>query len=137
MGQHAPVIQQALTTIPSTTMSQCHESSMMLSSAFTNGKVWDSLSMLASDYQLALKTDPYPTKMATGVVLAITGDALAQSRETAPYDAKRATAFAAFDASYRAVQQFTYPPIIAHFSGQYILAFLATLGLTSVPSQVA
>lgn len=61
------------------------------------------------------------------------GDAIAQKREDDPYDAKRAAAFAAFDGCYRAVQQLTYPPIIAEFQGQHIIAFLGSLGYTSLP----
>merc|ERR1712194_109726 len=37
------------------------------------------------------------------------------------------------DASYRAVQQLTYPPLIAEFQGQHILGFLADLGYGSSP----
>ena len=81
-------------------------------------------------YNQALVTDPYPTKMVTGVVLAIMGDAIAQRRERpAQYNVKRAVSFAAFDGCYRAVQQLTYPPIIATCQGQYIGWLLGLLNI--------
>ena len=83
-------------------------------------------------YNQALVTDPYPTKMATGVVLAIMGDAIAQSQDPEKYNIERAASFAAFDACYRAVQQVTYPPLIAACQGQYIAGLLGTVGLQSV-----
>lgn len=71
-------------------------------------------------YSQALVNDPYPTKIATGVILAIVGDAIAQKREPTRYNAKRAVSFAVFDGCYRAVQELMYPPIIAACQGQYI-----------------
>lgn len=68
------------------------------------------------------------------MILALIGDAIAQKREDDPYDVKRAVAFVTFDGCYRAVQQLTYPPIIAQFQGQHILGFFGRLGYESLPT---
>lgn len=83
-----------------------------------------------STYAQALKTEPMRTKVVTGVCLAVVGDAIAQTRDPKPYDTKRAYSFAAFDGFYRAVQQITYPPLIAFFQGQFLVGLMGTLGLT-------
>jgi hypothetical protein len=87
-----------------------------------------------SYYTHALATHPLVTKMATGAVLAVVGDAIAQRcmsiGDSRPlgYDVKRATAFCLFDVSYRAVQHYLYPPLIQHFQGQYVMATMAAIG---------
>lgn len=136
---HLPLLQDALSSIHVHTdvmWSSPSLESTIVTSALKDGnsEIVHRMSLLASDYQRALKTNPYETKMATGVVLAIIGDAMAQLREPAPYDVKRATAFAAFDGFYRAVQQLTYPPLIAQCQGQHILSLLGTLGMQSASS---
>lgn len=81
-------------------------------------------------YKQALITDPLATKMTTGALLAILGDAIAQQcvgDECPIYDSKRAISFAAFDASYRAVQHAIYPPMISFFQGQYLSSVLSTI----------
>jgi protein Mpv17 len=136
-AHHVPVLQDALSTVPANAMlvDQSAECSIITSALVNESpEIMDAVSMAWSDYQVALKTQPYPTKMATGVVLAFVGDAIAQLREPASYDKKRAVAFATFDAVYRAVQQFTYPPLIAKLKGQFILALLGSLGLQSIAS---
>ena len=85
-----------------------------------------------TSYNQALSTNPYPTKIATGVVLAILGDAIAQIREPKGYDVTRAVSFAAFDGCWRAVQQVTYPPLVKLCQGQIVLGMLNTVGLESV-----
>lgn len=135
LPHHAPLLQDALSTVPSNPMwiSNSPESTIFISAMVKeSAKVLDVASMAWGDYKVALKTHPYQTKIWTGVILAFVGDAIAQLREPAPYDKKRAAAFACFDAIYRAVQQFTYPPLIAHFQGQYLIALLANIGVQSV-----
>ena len=76
-------------------------------------------------YQHALQTDALKTQVETGVVLAVVGDAIAQKTQTKePYNANRAASFATFDACYRAVQHFIYPPMIAACNGAFLAQFL-------------
>lgn len=74
-----------------------------------------------SGYRELLKTNPLPTKMATGATLAVCGDAIAQAKaaDDAEYDKRRAASFAAFDMCYRALQHFAFPVIVATCQGQY------------------
>ena len=74
---------------------------------------------IAHAYQQQLAEHPLVTKMMTGSVLAVCGDALAQSKEDNPeYDTKRAAGFAIFDSLYRALQHFSFPIIVAYCHGQ-------------------
>lgn len=82
-------------------------------------------------YRQHLRSDPLTTKVLTGVTLAVLGDALAQSREPAKYDITRAASFATFDGCYRAVQQYTYPPLIKLCTGKFLTSILASLGIAS------
>lgn len=91
-------------------------------------------------YKQALVTDPLPTKMTTGALLALVGDGIAQrcvgeADECSIYDSKRAIAFATFDACYRAVQHAVYPPMVAFFQGQYLnaafVSVMAALGMAT------
>jgi hypothetical protein len=77
-------------------------------------------------YTKLLTSHPLPTKMMTGATLAVCGDAIAQSKDDNEYDKRRAGSFAAFDMSYRAVQHFSFPIIVAACHGQYLgaLSFL-------------
>ena len=84
----------------------------------------------------ALTTNPLPTKMATGAVLAVTGDAIAQAHEPHAYDKQRAASFAAFDMCYRALQHAAFPIIVSHCHGQYLNALLHPAGV-SIPSDLA
>lgn len=93
-------------------------------------------SSLLVKYRESLALHPLQTKMVTGGILAVTGDAIAQSRqiidskedEKKTYDVRRAFSFAVFDMCYRALQQFSFPTIAQNCQGQ-------TLGkaLSSVP----
>lgn len=83
-------------------------------------------------YRQQLRNDPLKTKVLTGIFLAVIGDALAQSREPAKYNVKRALSFATFDGCYRAVQQFTYPPMMQLCSGKFLTSVLSSLGVASV-----
>jgi hypothetical protein len=74
---------------------------------------------IAHVYQHQLAEHPLVTKMMTGSVLAVCGDALAQSKEDNPeYDTRRAAGFAVFDSLYRALQHVSFPIIVAHCHGQ-------------------
>jgi hypothetical protein len=76
---------------------------------------------LLAPYKQLLMSHPLPTKMITGATLAVCGDAIAQSRDpSAEYDTRRASSFAVFDMSYRAVQHFAFPIIVAACHGQYL-----------------
>ena len=80
---------------------------------------------LLTSYQYALKTDPLRTQVATGAALAVAGDAIAQRASgSKKYDSKRAVSFASFDACWRAVQHFSYPPMIALCQGNVLGALL-------------
>jgi protein Mpv17 len=85
-----------------------------------------SIQPLIDGYQHALQTDALRTQMATGVALAVAGDAIAQQRGRSaggakePYDLKRAASFASFDGVYRAAQHWIYPPMIALCSGSVL-----------------
>ena len=65
-----------------------------------------------ASYAKELVVHPLSTKVATACVLAVAGDALAQSRNGEPYDVRRASSFVVFDALYRgAFQHVTFPII--------------------------
>lgn len=95
------------------------------------------LEIAGTIYRQELRNDPLKTKVVTGICLAVVGDAIAQARDPADYNVKRAVSFAAFDGCYRAVQQFTYPPMMQLCSGKVSGAALAALGIaTTSPEQV-
>ena len=74
-----------------------------------------------SGYKQLLKTHPLPTKMITGATLAVCGDAIAQTKDTAvDYDTRRAASFAVFDMAYRALQHFSFPIIVTYCHGQIL-----------------
>lgn len=94
-------------------------------------------STLFTRYRAALQSDPLVTKMATGMVLAVMGDGIAQSRKRnmdETYNVKRAGAFAAFDACWRAVQQWSYPPIYQICNGKFTVDLLSSLSTLSTSS---
>lgn len=92
----------------------------------------NALEIVSSLYRQELQKDPLKTKVITGIFLAVVGDALAQSRQPEPYNVDRAASFAIFDGCYRAVQQFTYPPMMKLCSGKFITSLLAAAGAASV-----
>ena len=115
-GFDLPVHHDVLPTMP-------HAASVWIASAATAGpaSILGSLNPV-SLYMNALTAHPLPTKVATGAVLAVAGDAIAQAHEPQPheYDRRRASSFAVFDMAYRALQHATYPSIVNFCHGQYI-----------------
>jgi len=78
-------------------------------------------------YMTNLNTFPIQTKIATAATLAMTGDLIAQSAETGPYDTKRGLSFGLFDAIYRGgFQHYLFPVINGAFSGALLLKLLPT-----------
>ena len=83
--------------------------------------------VVADMYNQALYTNPLETKLATGGILAIAGDAIAQSREVGGYDTKRASAFVTFDVLYRAFQCASFPEITRVCDGNHLGALLPNI----------
>jgi hypothetical protein len=79
-------------------------------------------------YQNSLVNHPLSTKVGTGAVLAILGDALAQSTTAGDrggrYDKRRALSFACFDSCYRVFQHNMFPFVIALCKGNVFRAVL-------------
>lgn len=87
---------------------------------------------LLMKYKDLLATYPLQTKMATGGLLAVAGDAIAQSRDIEEkYDKRRALSFMCFDMCYRALQHGAFPIIVQQCQGQYIAGLVSALGLSS------
>jgi len=124
-----PAVQNAFESLPQSWISQATTSTLA-----SNDLIADTIGPAYETYREALREDPLQTKVATGVVLAVIGDAIAQTREPAEYDSKRAAAFVAFDACYRAVQQWTYPPLMAACRGQYLGGMIASMGFAPTHS---
>ena len=102
-----------------------------------------------NSYRTSLDTNPLATKMITGAVIAVLGDAVAQATTAAAnrkdsddisnnnksklplairlvtnFDYKRAISFAAFYSVFRGIQHVLYPPMFQAFRGQYILKLM-------------
>lgn len=86
-----------------------------------------------SAYQTALIARPLTSKVLTGAVLALLGDALAQysassrnplSTSSFSYDRRRALSFAAFDACYRVFQHVMFPAVIGLCQGTVLRRIL-------------
>ena len=96
-------------------------------------------------YRDVLHLHPLTTQLITGGVLAVSGDAVAQTSnkssndaqkdgtptKSSSYDHRRAISFMTFDMAYRVVQHYVFPWISTHCHGQYCEAILHTLGLSS------
>ena len=87
------------------------------------------IDVLSSLYKASLDTNPLETKLMTGAILAVCGDAIAQLRDPGDYDIRRATSFAGFDIVYRAIQCYLFPIIVAHFYGQHLESFVPSSDL--------
>lgn len=102
---------------------------------------WIVSSVLYKPYQNLLVTNPLPTKVLTGAILSLLGDAIAQAtantaavannQEKAAYDKRRAISFAAFDACYRCFQHIMFPIIIRVGKGNVVKSLLTRF----LPSQ--
>lgn len=114
--------------------------SSSLSAAANNGDstiaIADIASSLFQDYRNALDANPLRVKIITGCLLAIVGDAIAQSIQPEVYNTKRAAAFVAFDGVWRTVQQVTYGPIILYCNGKFSTDLLGSLPIASVQDQL-
>ena len=78
---------------------------------------------LYKPYQNSLVQNPLITKIFTGAILAITGDAVAQATSnegTSAYDKRRAISFALFDSCYRFFQHNMFPIVIRLGQGNVI-----------------
>lgn len=74
-------------------------------------------------YMQSLNDFPIQTKIATAATLAMTGDLIAQSAESGPYDSRRGLSFGLFDAIYRGgFQHYLFPVIDDAFQGTILLA---------------
>jgi hypothetical protein len=98
---------------------------------------WFLVNVLYKPYQNSLVTNPLVTKVITGAVLAIAGDAVAQATSNsqavangetkASYDKRRALSFAVFDSCYRVFQHNMFPFIIRSCQGNIIKRLLPML----------
>ena len=130
---HTPFVNDAITTASS--FLEHYNSQTISISAAT---VPDDFNVnILSQYKQMLATNPLPTKMITGGVLAVAGDAIAQSRDVdKEYDVPRAVSFLSFDMCYRALQHGAFPIIVEQCRGQYFSGVLSALGLTTVLQSV-
>jgi hypothetical protein len=99
-------------------------------------------------YTHSLAVHPLETKMATGGVLAVTGDAIAQTSQQLgqqtdddggendvahfDYDVRRAASFMVFDMSYRALQHAAFPIIVQQCHGQFLGRVLSVTAASQV-----
>jgi len=111
---------------------------LLLSSASNDNAIaiGDIASSLLSDYRKALDAEPLKVKIITGCLLAILGDAIAQSRQPEEYNKKRAGAFVAFDGVWRTVQQVTYGPIIQTCNGKFSIGLLSSLAFLNLQDEL-
>jgi hypothetical protein len=82
---------------------------------------------LLNNYKHYMVVNPLQTKIATGVSLAVVGDAMAQMRDSKEYDSRRAVSFAAFDSCYRMFQHFIFPLIVRNCQGRVLSSLVALI----------
>lgn len=92
--------------------------------------VWFLSNVLYNPYQNSLVNNPLVTKVITGAVLAMAGDAVAQATSNesaltnnqtkAGYDKRRALSFAVFDSCYRLFQHNVFPVVIQLGQGNFV-----------------
>ncbi len=89
----------------------------------------DCICSLLGSYKVSMIRHPLQTKVATGAILAVLGDALAQTREPLRpnYNPRRAASFAAFDGCYRFFQHNAFPFIISLCQGKVLGSVVAGL----------
>lgn len=101
---------------------------VLMASTASRQLIADYLLSLLASYKMTMVRHPLETKVATGAVLAVLGDALAQSREVGQaYSPRRAASFAAFDGSYRFFQHNAFPFIISICRGKVLGGLLSML----------
>eukprot|EP00804_Cyclotella_cryptica_P025228 CCRYP_010342-RA/>CCRYP_010342-RA protein AED:0.05 eAED:0.06 QI:0/0/0.5/1/0/0/2/221/339 len=89
------------------------------------------------DYRTLLAIHPLSTKVVTGAILALAGDAVAQGQDKGDlYNPARGASFAAFDMTYRAVQHYLFPVIIDRCQGHFFLGIVQAVGLSQVLGNV-
>ena len=96
--------------------------------------------VLLKPYQNSLVNNPCITKVITGAVLAIVGDAVAQvtnNEQNVEYDKRRALSFAAFDSCYRVFQHNMFPAIIRLGQGNVIRNILPRIFPSSLVAMLA
>jgi len=85
-------------------------------------------------YQSVMLTRPVETKAATGAVLAVLGDGLAQSRLPGAYSQRRAVSFAAFDSANRIFQHGALPTVVSVCRGNLVAKFFSMFTAISAGS---
>lgn len=110
--------------------------SSLIALSFQSGlQIPNSVADIYATYKQTLVTNPLETKMATGAVLAILGDGIAQAKEAdTNYDTKRASSFMLFDIAYRALQHYTFPIITHECHGQYLMGAIGASPLAPLIS---
>jgi len=79
------------------------------------------VSPLLAQYGALLSAHPVVTNAVTAGLLAVSGDAVAQSREKAPYDIRRGCTFVAFNTAYRGgFQLLAFPALFAICQGRAV-----------------
>lgn len=122
---HTPIVNDMLTS--ASTFLETFQSQQIISASEPSKDI-----NLLMQYKNLLVSNPLETKMATGGVLAVAGDAIAQSRDKdEKYDKRRAFSFMCFDMCYRALQHGSFPIIVQQCQGQYIGGLIASAGLAS------
>ena len=95
-----------------------------------------SFAILLDHYRHWLTVRPLRTKVATGALLAVLGDALAQSKSpnnspqaesAAGYDIFRAISFATFDSCYRVFQHGAFPLLVQKCRGKVLGNFMGAI----------
>lgn len=131
-----------------TTLSSSSFRRLLLASILTVATVWKTKAAIAllqypnfflsnvlfKPYQNSLVNNPLVTKVITGAVLAIAGDAVAQASSNKAalandetrieYDKRRALSFAVFDSCYRVFQHNMFPAVIRLGQGNLIKKLL-------------
>jgi len=111
------------------TLTQKHVTFAGLGQTSTRLHLVENINALSSLYKASLETNPLQTKLVTGAILAVCGDAIAQLRDPGDYDLRRATSFASFDAIYRALQVYLFPIIVLQFHGQHLESIMPSIDL--------
>jgi len=144
LAQHPSVASVALTgaaNLSPVVFPQGSASNILVATAASSASVatavaakeTSTVAQLLMAYTSLLATYPLSTKMATAAVLAVAGDAIAQTRDQdVDYDSRRAASFMVFDVSYRAVQSFLFPYLVTQLHGDLLLQLISTVSSSSI-----